>query len=132
MDKIIIILAILSIILLSGCHEPSENEQYYYRGVKAEHEMQYDVAIEHYAKALTFNRQDPHSWYAKGRCHLLLAVHSYFMEEPGNLREVRIQGNLTKADDCFRRAAQWGYPATASSDTLRVKLNDFFSNSPQE
>lgn len=129
--KLLILLIVTCLMLLSGCRETSENQEYYYSGIRAEHQMKYSQAIEHYAKALTYNRQDAVTWNAKGRCHLLLAMQSYFLEQESNVREVRIKGNLSKAQDCFRRALQWGYTPSADIDSLKVHLDNFFVAPPQ-
>ncbi len=124
MNKIIILVLVTSILLLAGCKDTDENRQYFYKGFKAEEDMQYDIAISHYAKALSFDMQDAVSWYSKGRCHLLLAMTEYFMNEDTELRNGRIKGNLSKAQDCFRRAQQWGYRNSAEVDTLNIKLQE--------
>ncbi len=124
MYKIIILSLIISILLLAGCKDPDENRQYYFKGFKAEQDMQYDTAISYYAKALSFDMQDAVSWHSKGRCHLLLVMTQYFMEEDTELRDGRIKGNLSKAQDCFRRAQQWGYNQSAKADTLNIKLQE--------
>jgi len=126
MKRILIISLIIIIFCLAACKKQSENEQYYFRGVKAERSMNYEGAIAHYAKALTFNRQDAISWFAKGRCHLLLAMSENFLLTNEEIKISRIKSNLSKADDCFRRAQQWGYRTTAESDTLYKKLQKKF------
>lgn len=128
MNKNVILIVVLFIALLAGCHKAEESEGYYIRGMKAEQDMQYETAIAHYARALTFNRQDALTWYAKGRSHLLLAMSDYFMNETSNERTMRIKGNLSKAKDCFRRAQQWGYTASVELDTLQVKLQENLIN----
>jgi tetratricopeptide (TPR) repeat protein len=124
MNKYAIMIVIVSIILLAGCQKTDETEGYYIRGMKAEQDMQYETAIAHYAKALTFNRQDALTWYAKGRSHLLLAMSDHFMNDDSDEKTMRIKGNLSKAQDCFRRAQQWGYTASIELDTLQVKLQE--------
>ncbi|MCF7913300.1 MAG: hypothetical protein K9M99_12285 [Candidatus Cloacimonetes bacterium] len=126
MYKYVIMIVIVSIMLLAACQKTDETEGYYIRGMKAEQDMQYETAIAHYAKALTFNRQDALTWYAKGRSHLLLAMSDYFLNEANEERTMRIQGNLSKARDCFRRAQQWGYTSSAELDTLQVRLQEKF------
>jgi len=66
MYKNVILILVIGIVLLAGCQKPDETEGYYIKGLKAEQDMQYEMAIAHYAKALTFNRQDALTWYAKG------------------------------------------------------------------
>jgi tetratricopeptide (TPR) repeat protein len=130
MKKIMAGFFLAALLMTFGCREKDENREFYFRGVKAEHQMQYDKAIELYAKALTYNRQDAISWNAKGRCHLLLVMSSYFLAEDSSVREVRIKGNLSKAQDCFRRAQQWGYSNSAETDLLEATLQEFFNPSP--
>ena len=124
MYKNVILILVIGIVLLVGCQKNDETAGYYIKGVKAEHDMQYEEAIAYYARALTFNRQDALTWYAKGRSHLLLAMSEYFMQEPSDATTTQIKGNLSKAQDCFRRAQQWGYTASIEVDTLQVKLQE--------
>lgn len=124
MYKNVILILVIGIVLLAGCQKPDETEGYYIKGLKAEQDMQYEMAIAHYAKALTFNRQDALTWYAKGRTHMLLAMSDYFMNESSDETTTHIKGNLSKAQDCFRRAQQWGYTSSIEVDTLQVKLQE--------
>jgi len=122
MYKNAILIVVISIVLFAGCQKPDETEGYYIKGLKAEQDMQYEMAIANYAKALTFNRQDALTWYAKGRTHMLLAMSDYFMLEPSDEVTTGIKGNLSKAQSCFSRAQQWGYTSSIEVDTLQVKL----------
>jgi tetratricopeptide (TPR) repeat protein len=128
MNRTMLFMLVIGVLIFAGCRETDENREYYLRGLRAEQNMQYEDAITHYAKALTFDLQDELTWHAKGRCHLLLAMSSYFLFEESENRNLQIEGNLSKAGDCFRRAEQWGYTTSIKTDTLFIKLQEKFSN----
>lgn len=127
MYKNAILIIVFGIIVLTGCQKQDDSNRFYFEGIKAEQNMQYEAAIASYAKALTYNRQDATAWYAKGRTHLLMAMTDYFMQDPGDETTNHIKGNLSKAQDCFRRAQQWGYTASIEVDTLQVKLQELLN-----
>lgn len=123
MRKVFILLLIAAGFIFNGCKEVEDSERFYLEGIKAEHNMDYDKAIGLYAKSLQYNREDPITWYAKGRCHLLLTMQTALVDSADSQREIKLMGNLSKAGDCFKRSRQWGYRPSSEVDSLKIWLN---------
>ena len=126
MRKVITVLSIAIILLIVGCEKKSEGDSYYVKGIKAEQNMQYEMSISHFAKSLQFNREDAVTWYAKGRNHLLLSMQIALVDSVSDVQNVRIMGNMSKANECFKRAQQWGFRSSGEIDSLQIWLGDRF------
>ncbi|MCF7921004.1 MAG: hypothetical protein K9N06_13980 [Candidatus Cloacimonetes bacterium] len=122
MRRILISILVLLGLFMVGCKEQSEGDKYYIQGIKAEQNMQYETAISSFARSLQFNREDAVTWYAKGRCHLLLLMQMSLVDSVSAERDVKIMGNMNKARECFKRSDQWGFQTSSEVDSLQVWL----------